>query len=52
MRNMLLAWCYILAMVNLVIWSAVYGNLTHSKSATPIQYKSQQFNYHPQPVWI
>jgi hypothetical protein len=29
-RNIVLAWCYILAMINLVVWSGVYGNISHS----------------------
>jgi hypothetical protein len=53
MRNLLIAWCYILAMVNLVIWSAVYGNVTHGAS----QHRPHNINmtrevFPVKPQWI
>jgi hypothetical protein len=54
MRDGLKALCLILAMANLVIWSAVYGNIVHKPQQLPSVTKSQQFGnqYHAQPTWI
>lgn len=53
MRNLLLAWIYILAMVNLVVWSAVYGNISHGTAKYSYQRVDSLNAYaKAKPQWI
>lgn len=54
MRNVLLALIYVMAMLNVVLYAAIAGNIFHSHQMSQVTQptKSQQSSYKPQPVWI
>jgi hypothetical protein len=53
MRNAILFAVYVLAMANVLIWTAVAGNLTTTpKHTEPQPVRQWQSTYKPNPVWI
>jgi hypothetical protein len=52
MTDLLKAGCIILAMVNLVIWSAVAGNISHTRQVLPSKVDVLNAAFHSKPCWI
>lgn len=52
MRPFLIFACLVLAMVNVLIWSAVAGNINRHNAAQYNRVDTQNAAFHPKPVWI